>query len=165
MTVLPACALPGWTTQQVVDSIVVPASKPCRGAFLDIPGVVHARFVGPASVVVAHSWQGSFHALVRTLQVRDTRVVWLRLRGGSVTDSGAMQHASRLLQKKRRATVLCLLFPLASTAGTAIEPNVAALCRRHMPPAQATPSTTTGWTRLQPRSMPTWSLTRPLRVR
>eukprot|EP00798_Chlamydomonas_sp_ICE-L_P031980 gene31980-33906_t len=56
-----------YSIRQVVETIIIPASKTHQSSLVDIPGVLHSRYSGAPDVLVATSWDGNFHALVKAV--------------------------------------------------------------------------------------------------
>ena len=99
-----------WTTQEVVDRIIRPATAPTRCRFADLKIADHAAAdlkavrtktprapttVGPAAVYVSHCWGGSWGAMCRSLSDEHDRAVsvWIdvfavRLWPGNSADQG-----------------------------------------------------------------------------
>ena len=99
-----------WTTQEVVDRIIKPATAPTRCRFADLKTADHAAAdlkavrtktprapttVGPAAVYVSHCWGGSWGALCRALSDEHDQAVrvWIdvvavRLWQGNSADQG-----------------------------------------------------------------------------
>lgn len=99
-----------WTTQEVVDRIIKPATAPTRCRFADLKTADHAAAdlkavrtktprapttVGPAAVYVSHCWGGSWGALCRALSDEHGQAVrvWIdvvavRLWQGNSADQG-----------------------------------------------------------------------------